>query len=265
MLPSDTAAGSAGAADDGKRADTAPPEGELESVNLGALSLRARAVLAVAISGIGVFACWHLAMIFLFVAPSNTVREEHWGVVGGYMYPEFEQNWKLFAPNPMQRDTVVEARAEVSEEWGQDPEITEWIDLTAMDIEQIRHNPLPSHSHLNMLRRSWDFYDKVHNDDGEPIGMRGEVAASYLHRIALQRLDERMDLGGVERIQLRVVTTRVPPPSWRTEDYDTSPVTQELEWWTVTADDRPEGVPGPGEADATNSDDTAASRNEARP
>ncbi|WP_062210180.1 DUF5819 family protein [Streptomyces sp. NBRC 109706] len=251
MLPSDTAAGSAGAADDGKRADVAPPEGELESVSLGALSLKARAVLAVAISVIGVYACWHLAMIFLFVAPSNTVREEHWDTVRAYIYPEFEQNWKLFAPNPMQRNTVVEVRAEVRTEWGQDPETTDWVNLTAIDIDQIRYNPLPSHSHLNMLRRAWDFYDKSHNRDGEPVGMRGELSASYLHRIALLRLDDRMDLGEVERIQLRVISTRLPAPSWRTEEPEDPPAPRELDWWTVTSDD----LPG----------DSATARNEARP
>ncbi|GAA3884649.1 hypothetical protein GCM10022227_47640 [Streptomyces sedi] len=235
-----------GARDDGARGDgpLADRVGDdsLESVRLGSLSLPARAVVAVAIGALAVYACWHLAMVFLFVAPSNTVREEHWGTVRGYMYPEFEQNWKLFAPNPLQRNTAVHARAEIREGAGRSPSTTEWIDLTAWEIEQIRHHPLPSHSNQNMLRRGWDFYDKSHNDDGEPIGMRGEVSASYLHRIALERLGDRLDLNTVERIQLRVVNTRVPAPNWRSEDFDTEPTTQELGWWTVTTEDLPADV-----------------------
>ncbi|WP_141514610.1 DUF5819 family protein [Streptomyces zhaozhouensis] len=268
MMSSDSAAGARGEpgeerastvtpSDDGARDDRARGGGplaggvdddSLESVRLGALSLPARAVVAVAIGALAVYACWHLAMIFLFVAPSNTVREEHWGTVRAYMYPEFEQNWKLFAPNPLQRNTAVHARAEIREGAGQSPSTTEWIDLTAWEIDQIRHNPLPSHSNQNMLRRGWDFYEKSHNDDGEPVGMRGEVSASYLHRIALERLGDRLDLTTVERIQLRVVNTRVPAPNWRSEDFDTEPTAEELGWWTVTTEDLPADVRTSGDA-----------------
>ncbi|KAB8163718.1 hypothetical protein FH609_018790 [Streptomyces sp. 3MP-14] len=265
MQPSDTAAG-AGNEPDGERVSAGAPPGEngpageesLESVRLGSLSLPARSVVAVAVGGLAVYLCWHLAMVFLFVAPSNTVREEHWETVRGYMYPEFEQNWKLFAPNPLQRNTAVHVRAEIREGEGQSPVTTEWIDLTAWEVEHIRHHPLPSHSNQNMLRRAWDFYDKSHNDEGEPVGMRGEVSASYLHRIALERLSERLDVTTVERVQLRVSNTRVPAPSWRREDFDTDPSYQELGWWTVTSEDLP--------ADArTRSRAAADTEEEARP
>jgi len=35
--------------------------------------------------------------VFLHVAPPNTLSNEHAAAVSDYIYPEFEQNWKLFA------------------------------------------------------------------------------------------------------------------------------------------------------------------------
>ena len=52
-------------------------------------------------------------MVFLHVAPSNTLSKEHAAAVNDYIYPEFEQNWKLFAPDPLQQNIHVEARADI--------------------------------------------------------------------------------------------------------------------------------------------------------
>lgn len=97
MLPSDTAP-EHDAEHDAHPA--AGPEVPTESVSLGALSLPARLTVAVAVGAVAVYTVWHLAMVFLFVAPSNTLSEDYRDTVRGYIYPEFEQNWKLFAPNP---------------------------------------------------------------------------------------------------------------------------------------------------------------------
>ncbi|ARQ69806.1 DUF5819 family protein [Streptomyces marincola] len=221
--------------------DTAPGGGTpTESVRLSALSLPARLVIAVAVGGVGTFMTWHLAMVFLFVAPSNTVSEEHGDTVRGYMYPEFEQNWKLFAPNPLQRNEGLSVRAEVREADGS-TRVTDWIDLTAMDIDGIRHQLLPSHTAQNTLRRAWDFYSGSHDDDGDPVGLRGELSEAYVHRIALLRIQDSVDLGTVERVQLRSTVQRVPAPAWRPEDFDTAPVHEELDWWVVTTEDLPQG------------------------
>ncbi len=226
--------------------DTAQEEAEAdetptESVRLGALSLPARLVIAVAVGGVAAFTAWHMAMVFLFVTPSNTLNEEHHDTVRGYIYPEFEQNWKLFAPNPLQRNERLSVRAEVTGEDGTG-RVTDWISLTDIDIEGIRHQLLPSHTAQNTLRRAWDFYTKSHDEDGNPVGLRGELSESYVRRIALLRLQDRIDLGTVERIQLRSETQRVPAPSWRQEDFDTSPVHEELDWWVVTTEDLPSGA-----------------------
>lgn len=214
---------------------------DTESIRLSRLSLPARLVIAVFLGGIAVFTAWHLTAVFLFVAPSNTITNEHNETIRGYVFPEFEQNWKLFAPNPLQRDVAVHARAEVRQEDGS-RETGEWIDLTAQDIDHIRHNPLPSHAAQNQLRRAWDFLMDSRDDEDRPVGMRGEVSESYVHRIALARLADRYDLQEVTRIQLRSATTRVPAPPWSGEEIDTSPDYHALDWWVVTSEDLPGGA-----------------------
>jgi hypothetical protein len=222
------------AADDLERTETA-------DVRLGALSLRSRLIIALTLGVLSVYALWHMALVFLFVSPPNTLSEEYGEGVREYIYPEFEQTWKLFAPNPLQRNIGVEVRAEVG------GETTDWISLTAMDIEDIEHNLFPSHTAQNELRRAWDFYTGAHTSEtGEPIGLRGELSEIYVHRIALLRLDQAedidIDIDEVERIQLRSSTALLPAPEWSGEEVDTTTAYYELDWWVVTTQDLPSGV-----------------------
>ncbi|MFJ8667980.1 DUF5819 family protein [Streptomyces sp. NPDC093600] len=205
---------------------------------IASLSLPYQVVAAVALAVIGVFACVHLAMVFLHVAPSNTLTKQHGEAVDGWVYPEFEQNWKLFAPNPLQQNVAVQVRAEVAGDDG-GRRTTGWIDLSAQDAEAIRGSLLPSHVDQNVLRRAWDFYLNSHTDDHRPNGLRGRLSEGYMRRIVMLRLDER-DLGGtVERIQLRSSVRPIPAPVWSTEKTDTKPVYREVPWWTVSTADLP--------------------------
>ncbi|WP_251017329.1 DUF5819 family protein [Streptomyces sp. ISL-1] len=208
---------------------------------MAALSLPYQVAAAVSFAIIGALACVHLAMVFLHVAPSNTVTKEYGKAVDGWVYPEFEQNWKLFAPNPLQQNIAVQVKVELSAADGS-RKTTDWIDLTAEDGEAIRGNLLPSHVQQNELRRAWDYYVNSHNNENRADGVRGQLAERYVRRIVMMRLDAH-DLGGpVERIQLRSSTRSVKPPEWSDEKIDTRPAYRVLPWWTVTAADLPEGV-----------------------
>ncbi|MEU2239721.1 DUF5819 family protein [Streptomyces sp. NPDC018338] len=208
-----------------------------------ALSLPYQVVAAVALAVAGVFVCVHLAMVFLHVAPSNTLTKRHGQAVDDWIYPEFEQNWKLFAPNPLQQNVSVEVRAEVVTA-GDGRRTTDWIDLTAQDAEAIRHNPLPSHTQQNELRRAVDFYLNSHSDDGTPNGTRGQLSEDYMRRIAMLRLDGLASLDGadVRRVQLRAVTRPVPAPRWSTEKNDHTASYRDFPWWRVTDADLPDGA-----------------------
>ncbi|WP_129841520.1 DUF5819 family protein [Streptomyces sp. RFCAC02] len=211
-----------------------------ETVGIGALSWPSRIVIALALGGIAIYGVFHLLMVFLFVAPSNTAREQGKDRVVGYVMPEFEQNWKLFAPNPLQRNVAVEVRFEVDGPEGGASRVTEWYDLTATDIDAIRHNLLPSHADQNMLRRAWDLYTGSHDDDGDPVGLRGELSETYIRRIALARIGDRVDVSAVTRVQFREARTRVPAPDWRTEDYETDTEYTLTDWRDVQPGDLPE-------------------------
>ncbi|MCB5179882.1 DUF5819 family protein [Streptomyces antimicrobicus] len=191
-----------------------------------------RVVAALALGAVSVAACWHLAMVFLHVAPSNTVTKRHGATVDAWVYPEFEQNWKLFAPNPLQQNIAVEVRAQIRTEAGERL-TTDWRDLSAEDARRIRHQLLPSHTAQNELRRAWDFYTSSHDEDEKPQGERGALSEAYLQRIAVARLAGTYGAGELLRVQLRSVTRAVAAPRWSTETTDTAPSYRELPWWTV--------------------------------
>ncbi|MFF8533979.1 DUF5819 family protein [Streptomyces sp. NPDC015532] len=219
------------------------PEGAAP-VGLAALSLRHQIAAALALAVVAVVACVHLGMVFLHVAPSNTVTKQHGRAIDQWIYPEFEQNWKLFAPNPLQQDIVVQVRALVRAKDGTSRE-TGWYDLSALDGLAIDSNPLPSHTQQNELRRAWDFYVGTHDGENRPVGLRGDLSEHYLRRIGVLRLD-REHAGGegavVERLQFRSLTTDVPPPRWSGEKVSDRPVVRELPWWAVPGSDRTDGL-----------------------
>lgn len=217
---------------------TDPGQPRRPSGGIAALSLPYQVTAALALSVIGLLACGHLAMVFLHVAPSNTLTKQHGESVDAWVYPEFEQNWKLFAPNPLQQNVSVHVRAEIAGADGR--RTTRWVNLSGEDGEAIRGNPLPSHVHQNELRRAWDFYSGSHDNDNRPNGLRGELSERYIRRIVMLRLIEHNYAGTVERIQVRSAVRSVGAPSWSDEKISTKPNYRVLPWWTVTPDDLPE-------------------------
>ncbi|MDT0489499.1 DUF5819 family protein [Streptomyces griseus] len=214
-----------------------PGSGRPAGPGIAGLSFGYQVVAALALSLIGLLACAQVAMVFLHVAPSNTLTKQHGKTVDDWIYPEFEQNWKLFAPNPLQQNIAVHVRAEVAGPDGR--RTTGWMSLSRQDGDAIRGSLLPSHVNQNELRRGWDFYVNSHDSDNRPNGLRGDLSERYVRRIAMLRLSER-DLGGtVERIQMRSATSLIPPPSWSTEKAKPRTDYRVLPWWDVTPDDLP--------------------------
>jgi len=203
-----------------------------------ALSLPSR--IAVVLTGAAVSAAVavHLSLVFLHVAPPNTVSKQHERLISGYVRPEFEQNWKLFAPDPLQRNIAVQARLDLLGADG-NRRATDWTDLTAQDIRAIRHNPAPSHTQQNELRRAWDFYAGSHDAGHRPTGPRGRLSEAYIRRIALLRLGPASEGDQVLRIQIRSVTTAVETPAWSAGAVTPPPVVRRLPWWPVGTGTRP--------------------------
>ncbi|MFE6634888.1 DUF5819 family protein [Streptomyces tendae] len=237
------AAEAAGAPDAAGAVRPAPPgtvQPAAPRTGVAALSSRYQVGAVVALAVVAVAVCAHIGMVFLHLAPSNTLTKQHGDVVDEWVFPEFEQNWKLFAPNPLQQNVSVQVRAEVSTADGE-IRTTGWYDLSAEDGRAIDGNPLPSHTQQNELRRAWDFFVASHDSDDRPVGLRGTLSETYLRRIALLRLDRDGAAGPggvVERVQYRSRTTNVEPPPWSGEKVSDRPTVRELPWWSVSAETR---------------------------
>jgi hypothetical protein len=219
--------------------DPAPPTG------VAALSLRYQIGVALALAVVAVTVCVHIGMVFLHVAPQNTVTKQHGRAVDDWVYPEFEQNWKLFAPNPLQQDIAVQVRARIRSADG-GSRTTGWYDLSAQDGRAIDGNLLPSHTQQNELRRSWDLFVATHDAGNRPVGLRGTLSEIYLRRLVVLRLerDDATVRGDVlVSVQVRSRTANVPPPKWSEEKVSVQPVYRELAWWPVTADDTEGSAP----------------------
>ncbi|MER6073290.1 DUF5819 family protein [Streptomyces sp. NPDC001817] len=234
------AARGAGSMDDGAAAvpPTAPRTG------VAALSPGYQVAAALALAVVGIAACVHLVMVFLSLAPTNTVTKQHGKAVEEWVYPEFEQNWKLFAPNPLQQNIAVQVRAVVRVKDG-GLRTTGWTDLSAQDGAAIDGNLVPSHTQQNELRRAWDFFTATHSADNRGVGMRGSLSEQYLRRIVVMRLYRTYPAdrdGVIQRVQIRSSTTNVQPPEWSRERVSDKPVYRVLPWWTVTADEAAGGV-----------------------
>lgn len=200
----------------------------------------ARAVIGVVAGTLAALVLVHLGMIFLHVAPANAVSRAFAGAVDGYIRPELRQNWKLFAPDPISVERVVEARAEIAADGG-GIRRTEWVDLSAVDIAHTTGNLLPSHTR-NQLHKGWLAFLGTHDDRNRPRDAAGVVAATLLKRVALLRLGSLFDPHGIRAVQLRTTTYRIPPPRWAGRGQrPEAPSVRSLPWWPVTDRDFPAG------------------------
>ncbi|WP_237522931.1 DUF5819 family protein [Streptomyces sp. SID1328] len=236
-------AGSHGEGHTPSRALPRGSRGSSPSSGAGALSPPCRVVAVSVLVAVALVVCVHLGLVFLSLAPSNTVSKQQGKAVGAWVSPEFEQNWKLFAPNPLQQNVAVQVRAEVRSADG-GSRTTGWYDLSAQDAKAIDGNPAPSHTEQNELRQAWDFFSVTHDTAGRP-GPNGALSEQYVRRIAVLRLD-RAGVAGpngvVQRVQVRSRVVTVPPPEWSHEPVSTALVYWLLPWWMVSADEAGGGV-----------------------
>jgi hypothetical protein len=195
-----------------------------------------KAILIVATLGIASIALLHLTMTFLVNSPPNTVTAKFSVDINKWIYPWFDQNWRLFAPNPLSENVTVEAR--VSADCGKN--VTPWYNLTAMDDAAVSHNPFPGHTEQNELRRAWlDGYLPTHGTSDDPIGIRGEMMRQYLVDIALERIrpltaKDGLAPAAIADIQFRVTTQAIAPAA--TPKQPPAPEVRTVPWRQVSPD-----------------------------
>ncbi|MEZ0067132.1 hypothetical protein ABIA32_003145 [Streptacidiphilus sp. MAP12-20] len=180
----------------------------------------------------------HLVLLFLYVAPTNTISTQYEQQINAWIYPYFEQNWRLFAPDPQSAQQQVSARTARTAPDGS-TQVSDWVDLTAVDDAAIKHDPFPSHTSQNMLRRAWSAYLESHGDSDTSHSERARMLQEYLLNIAAQRLAARGDRT-FDAVQLRVITTSIGPAPAQvsgTRPAQTPSNTRYLPWWQVRSRD----------------------------
>jgi hypothetical protein len=177
----------------------------------------------------------HVILLFLHVAPPNTVSRRYSPLINAWVYPFFEQNWRLFAPDPESVNRRILARTAHTDSDGS-AKVSPWFDLTAPDRSAVEHQPFPSHTAQNMLRRAWAGYVDSHGGDDKAHTERALMMQKYLSNIAADRAAARPG-STFDFIQLRVVTRPIPaagPPAGNRPPTPTE--NRLLPWWKVTRD-----------------------------
>ncbi|MDJ0382494.1 DUF5819 family protein [Streptomyces sp. G-G2] len=152
----------------------------------------------------------HVLLVFLHVAPPNAVSQQYSRQVNAWVFPLFEQNWRLFAPDPESVNRQISARAMRTAPDGT-AQVSDWFDLSGADGSAVEHNPFPSHTSQNMLRRAWSSYLETHGGDDQARTERALMMETYLRNIAADRVAAHRG-GAFDSIQLRVVTVPIGPP-----------------------------------------------------
>ncbi|MFD9460231.1 DUF5819 family protein [Streptomyces sp. NPDC060027] len=181
----------------------------------------------------------HVLLVFLHVAPPNPLSQQYSRQVNAWVFPLFEQNWRLFAPDPESVNRQISARTMHTAPDGT-ARVSGWFDLTAVDNSAVEHNPFPSHTAQNMLRRAWSSYLENHVGDDQSRTQRALMTQQYLTNIASDRVAAHRG-GNFEAIQLRVVTLPIAAPAPAVgaavaAGAPKAPDTRYLPWWKVETD-----------------------------
>ncbi len=178
----------------------------------------------------------HVLLVFLQVAPPNPVSRQYSRQIDAWVFPLFEQNWRLFAPDPESVNRQISARTMHTAPDGT-VQVSSWFDLTAVDTTAVKHDPFPSHTAQNMLRRAWTSYLETHGGDDHPRSQRALMIQHYLRNIAADRIAAHRN-GAFESVQLRVITLPIAAPpvagGHRSGAAAPGPAnTRYLPWWKV--------------------------------
>ncbi|MEU9058520.1 DUF5819 family protein [Streptomyces sp. NPDC048430] len=222
--------------EEARRPDSGPPgdgrNGETATGNRAGSARMLHTGLSVVVFMCMATALTHVVMVFLHVAPANPISKRYSPQVNAWVYPLFEQNWRLFAPDPDSANRRILARTSHTASDGS-VRVSDWFDLAAVDSSAVEHNAFPSHTTQNLLRRAWTIYVELHGGDDEARSERAVMMQEYLRNIAAARVADHNG-GTFEFIQLRVMTLPIAAPG--TEAANRPPVPVEnrlLPWWKV--------------------------------
>jgi hypothetical protein len=115
-----------------------------------AVSARQKALLGCLAGGLAAALAMHFLVTALFVGPLNPIKLAWGDEITSYMTPYFEQNWSLFAPDPISEERGMLVRARVTDDNGT-VRTTEFADITNPPIKAFT----TTGSFRPALRGSW--------------------------------------------------------------------------------------------------------------
>ncbi|WP_432357034.1 DUF5819 family protein [Sporosarcina sp. UB5] len=83
----------------------------------------------------------HFSITILYNSPVNPITYKYYPAIQSYMQPLFNQNWKLFAPDPVSNNHKLLVKGYYKGENGKENE-TQWIDVTELLVTELHKNRL---------------------------------------------------------------------------------------------------------------------------
>lgn len=205
----------------------------------------------VSVMGAAVGATLYVAITMLYLAPPNPIKARHLQKVNAVMYPFFQQNWHLFAPNPIRSNFVLTARCRVGDR------VSDWQDISTPLLARHhsnRNSPMgrllrtPGAAVHQILGRSSDeWLPLICRRDPSSAACRGEDEVSsrvrenaqfIINRVASASCDRWVGIGHASAVQARILVHEPPPWSQRhlgaeagTTRYVSLPWAEYQAWW----------------------------------
>jgi hypothetical protein len=202
----------------------------------------AQSILAATCIVIGGLLTFHFAMTFLYVAPRNLVSARADKVIGSYMLPYFDQDWKLFAPDPVKTDPHILVRAKVGDVGHQD-RVTPWLDITSPELTRVRGHWFPDRvSRLSAkvagsLSETAELHEQLKVDrQPQPVSPQEtprEKIDEAFARVLATRAARAQWGEEVAEVQIRLVGHIPTPPPFSAAQDESNPqaAQHDLPWW----------------------------------
>jgi hypothetical protein len=185
-------------------------------------------------------------MTFLYVAPRNLISARADKGISSYILPYFNQDWKLFAPDPVKTDPHVLVQAKVVDDKGQQ-QVTSWLDITRPELTRVKGHLFPDRvSRLSAkvsesLSEAAERQEQAAADRQQqaltPEEARHEKLDEVFARVLATRAARAQWGERVTEVHIRLVGYIPPPPQFfgpRHAD-DAEVIQHDLPWWPAEA------------------------------
>jgi Family of unknown function (DUF5819) len=188
----------------------------------------------------------HFVMTFLYVAPRNPISAGADKAISSYILPYFDQDWKLFAPDPVKTDPHVLVRAKVVDAKGQQ-QVTSWLDITRPELARVKGHLFPDRVSRLSAKVSESLFDAAEqreqaSADRQQRALTPEEARhdnpdeAFARVLATRAARAQWGMQAIE-VQIRLDGYIPPsPPFFGPQDAGDAKVIQhQLPWWPAEA------------------------------